>query len=61
LVLRQFVSSAPQADAAKAQKATSNQRNQGNKATTDKETHLKLKPGAQQKVCLTCHADFGTS
>jgi DmsE family decaheme c-type cytochrome len=50
---------APQADAAKAQKAT--KAHKATKAPTgdvDKDAKFRLKPGARQKVCLTCHADF---
>lgn len=42
---------APQADAAKAKKATKT-------STESKETRFRLKPGAEQKVCLTCHPAF---
>jgi len=48
---------APQADAAKAQKAAKAAK-ATKAASVDKETQFRLKPGAQQKVCLTCHADF---
>jgi DmsE family decaheme c-type cytochrome len=53
-----FLCLAPQADAAKARKET--KATKATKATkgVDKETKFRLKPGAQQKVCLTCHADF---
>ena len=54
---------APQADAetakkaAKTTKATKTQKD-SKESKESKESKFRLKPGAQQKVCLTCHADF---
>ena len=42
---------APRAEAAKANKPTKTSKE-------SKETQFRLKPGAQLKVCLTCHSDF---